>query len=31
MLDDEEFKRVSSLRKTGSWGDHRESMFGPVL
>jgi hypothetical protein len=31
MLDDEEFERVSSLRKTGSWGDHRESMFGPVL
>jgi len=31
MLDDEEFKRVSSFRKTGSWNDHRESMFGPVL
>jgi hypothetical protein len=32
MLDDEEFKRVSSLRnRTGSWSDRRESMFGRVL
>jgi hypothetical protein len=31
MLDDDEFKRVSSLRNTGSEGGTREQMFGPLL
>jgi len=31
MLDDEEFKRVSSLLNSGTQGSKRERMFGPVL
>jgi hypothetical protein len=31
MLDDDEFRRVSSLIYTGVEGDRREQMFGPVL
>ena len=31
MLDDDEFKRVSALLKTGSEGSTTERMFGPVL
>ena len=31
MLDEDEFKRVSSLRNTGTQGDVRERMFGPAL
>jgi hypothetical protein len=31
MLDDDEFKRVSSLRNTGTEGDNKARMFGPVL
>ena len=31
MLDDDEFKLVSSLRDTGTEGDRREQMFGPLL
>jgi hypothetical protein len=31
MLDDDEFKRVSSLFNTGTEGDARERMFAPAL
>jgi hypothetical protein len=31
MLEDEEFKRVSSLLHTGTEGDAKERMFGPLL
>jgi hypothetical protein len=31
MLDEEEFKRVSSLFNTGIQGDTKETMFGPAL
>jgi hypothetical protein len=31
MLDDEEFKRVSSLRNSGTEGGIREKMFGALL
>ncbi len=31
MLDDNEFKSVSSLLNTGTGGDVRERMFGPVV
>jgi hypothetical protein len=31
MLDDNEFKRVSSLLNTGGEGSSREQMFGPLL
>jgi hypothetical protein len=31
MLDDDEFKRVSSLLNSGTEGSARERMFGPVL
>lgn len=31
MLDDDEFKRVSSLLHTGTEGETKELMFGPLL
>ncbi len=31
MLEEEEFKHVTSLRGTGTEGDLRERQFGPVL
>jgi hypothetical protein len=31
MLDDEEFKRVKALLRTGTEGDRRERMFGSLL
>lgn len=31
MLDDDEFRRVSSLLHTGADGDRREQMFAPFL
>lgn len=31
MLDDDEFKRVASLFNTGTEGDIKERMFGPLL
>ncbi len=31
MLDDQEFKRVSSLLNKGTEGNLRERMFGPLL
>jgi hypothetical protein len=31
MLDDEEFKRVSKLRNSGTEGGIKERMFGPLL